>query len=113
MKFYNFFIILLAVIFISSAGITKDTEDTQSEEYSSVAKDVNDSAEEPKKFNYNETYGPAPLFSIGGGFAIAPGGYNLDTKLDIPYKDDLYIGPHVYYSSRNKFWHNWKCEKNP
>ena len=48
MKFYNFFIILLAVIFISSAGITKDTEDTQSEEYSSVAKDVNDSAEEPK-----------------------------------------------------------------
>ena len=49
MKFYNFFIILLAVIFISSAGITKDTEDTQSEEYSSVAKDVNDSAEEPKK----------------------------------------------------------------
>ena len=99
MKFYNFFIILLAVIFISSIGTTKDTEDTQSKEYSSVAKDVNDSAEKPKKFNYNETYGPAPLFSIGGGFAIAPGGYNLDTKLDIPYKDDLYIGPHVYYSS--------------
>ena len=24
-------------------------------------------------------------------------GYSLNTKLDIPYKDDLYIGAHIYY----------------
>ena len=23
---------------------------------------------------------------------------DLDTKLDIPYKNDLYIGPHIYYA---------------
>ena len=97
MRYCIFLFFVLFVLVVSNAGITKeiDNEYESSTEIESVSDDAQDNVK--KKFNYNDTYGPTPIFSIGGGFLINPGGYSLNTKLDIPYKDDLYIGPHIYY----------------
>lgn len=82
----------------SNVNFAKEIDDeygseTQVETFATEDEDI-----VKKKFNYNETYGPTPIFSIGGGLSMNPGGYSLDTKLDIPYKNDLYIGPHIYYA---------------
>lgn len=98
MKVLNFLFFILFIAMVSNVNFAKEIDDeygseTQVETFATEDEDI-----VKKKFNYNETYGPTPIFSIGGGLSMNPGGYSLDTKLDIPYKDDLYIGPHIYYA---------------
>ena len=97
MKLRKILFFILLIFCVNNIAITKEVD----EEYNSAPSNDTKISEtrKNKKFNYDESYGPTPIFSIGGGFLINPGGYNIDTKLDIPYKDNLYIGPHVYYGS--------------
>ncbi|MBT3445630.1 hypothetical protein HN450_02175 [bacterium] len=92
--------IFVAVLFISSTffSYAKEVQETDysSDEVSTKTEEVK--AKEVKKFDYNKTYGPSPVFTIGGGFSASPGGWAVSTRLDLPFKDDLYIGPVVQYA---------------
>ena len=98
MKVLNFLFFILFIIMVSNVNFAKEIDDEYGSETQAETFTSNDEDIVKEKFNYNETYGPTPIFSIGGGLSMNPGGYSLDTKLDIPYKDDLYIGPHIYYA---------------
>ena len=98
MKVLNFLFFILFIIMVSNVNFAKEIDDEYGSETQAETFTSNDEDIVKKKFNYNETYGPTPIFSIGGGLSMNPGGYSLDTKLDIPYKDDLYIGPQIYYA---------------
>lgn len=97
--FKTLFIFILTLVL--STSIISTAKEVDEQDYSSsdsVSKEVKDTSVEKKKFNYNETYGPSPTFTIGGGLSASPGGWSLTTRLDMPYKDDLYIGPVVQYA---------------
>ena len=98
MKVLNFLFFILFIIMVSNVNFAKEIDDEYGSETQAETFTSNDEDIVKEKFNYNETYGPTPIFSIGGGLSMNPGGYSLDTKLDIPYKDDLYIGPLIYYA---------------
>ena len=99
MNIFKTLIIFGAILFLSSTifSVAKDVEDT---DYSSnePAKSIKAESAEKKKYDYNKTYGPSPIFTIGGGISASPGGWALTSRLDMPYKDDLYIGPVVQYA---------------
>jgi len=90
--------IFIAVLFLSFSifSTSKEVEQTDypSGDETVMESNQNKSASRSKqKFEYDKTYGPSPIFTIGGGFSASPGGWALTSRLDIPYKDDLYFGP--------------------
>jgi|MDSW01.2.fsa_nt_gb hypothetical protein len=103
MKLFRSFFIFLTIIFMSVSVHSIAKEEQEQTDYSSESKSVNDSKAESgsqikKKFEYNKTYGPSPILSFAAGASASPAGYALMTRLDIPWKDDLYIGPVAQYA---------------
>tara|TARA_Y100001960_G_scaffold324729_1_gene405703 strand:- start:3436 stop:4044 length:609 start_codon:yes stop_codon:yes gene_type:complete len=98
MKLFKSFFIFLTIIFMSVSVHSIAKEEIKQTDYSSESETIKDSkvksgSEIKKKFEYNKTYGPSPILSFGAGASASPAGYSLITRLDIPWKNDLYIGP--------------------
>ena len=77
MKVLNFLFFILFIVMASNVNFAKEIDDeygseTQVETFATEDEDI-----VKKKFNYNETYGPTPIFSIGGGLSMNPGGYSF------------------------------------
>jgi len=87
--------IFIGILFLSFSifSTAKEVDETDYSSDEPAQTRVEPGSEVKEKFEYNKTYGPSPMFTIGGGFSASPGGWALTTRLDIPYKDDLYIGP--------------------
>ena len=92
MNIFKTLIIFVAVLFLGTTILTTAKEVEEVDYPSSKS-----GSDKKEQFNYNETYGPSPIFTIGGGMSQSPGGWSLTTRLDLPYKDNLYIGPVVQY----------------
>ena len=86
MNFFKTLIIFVAALFLGTTILTTAKEVQEVDYPSSKSR-----SDKKEQFNYNETYGPSPIFTIGGGMSQSPGGWSLTTRLDLPYKDDLYI----------------------
>jgi|TARA_B110000438_G_C15806568_1_gene647670 hypothetical protein len=100
MSIFKTLTIFVAIIFVGST-IFSTAKEVREDDYSSSepsAEVVKQEVKEKRKFDYNKTYGPSPVFTIGGGASFSPGGWGLTTRLDLPYKDDLYIGPVVQFA---------------
>ena len=98
MKLFKSFFIFLTIIFMSVSVHSIAKEEIKQTDYSSESETIKDSkvksgSEIKKKFEYNKTYGPSPILSFGAGASASPAGYSLITRLAIPWKNDLYIGP--------------------
>ena len=98
MKLFKSFFIFLTIIIMSVSVHSIAKEEIKQTDYSSESETIKDSkvksgSEIKKKFEYNKTYGPSPILSFGAGASASPAGYSLITRLDIPWKNDLYIGP--------------------
>ena len=91
-KTISIFIVVFFLTF-SIVSTAKETEETDYSSENETSKQSESASEDKPKFEYNKTYGPSPIFTIGGGFSGSPGGWALTTRIDMPYKDDLYIGP--------------------
>ena len=78
MKVLNFLFFILFIIMVSNVNFAKEIDDEYGSETQDETFTSNDEDIVKKKFNYNETYGPTPIFSIGGGLSMNPGGYSLD-----------------------------------
>ena len=91
-KTISIFIVVFFLTF-SIVSTAKETEETDYSSENEISKQSESASEDKPKFEYNKTYGPSPIFTIGGGFSGSPGGWALTTRIDMPYKDDLYIGP--------------------
>jgi len=92
---------IFIIVTIISSTIISTAKEVENDDYSSsesISKDVKAETKEKKTFDYNKTYGPSPIFTFGGGMSASPGGWSLTTRLDMPYKDDLYIGPVIQYA---------------
>ena len=93
MNIFKTLIIFVAALFLGTTILTTAKEVQEVDYPSSKSR-----SDKKEQFDYNQTYGPSPIFTIGGGASASPGGWALTTRLDMPYKDDLYIGPVVQYA---------------